>query len=95
MNLYEQVTDRILKKLEEGVIPWRKAWVSAMPKSLTTGKEYRGINILLLGLTGFSSRYWVTFRQAQKLGGRIRTGSKATRYISGTGERRRKSPSSS
>ena len=28
MNVYEAVTDRILKKLEEGVIPWRKTWTS-------------------------------------------------------------------
>ena len=24
MNIYEEVTNRILQKLEEGVVPWRK-----------------------------------------------------------------------
>lgn len=78
MNIYEAVTTRILKKLEEGVIPWRKTWVTGLPKSLTTGKEYRGMNIVLLGLSGFNSRYWVTYREAQRLGGHVRKGEKAT-----------------
>src|SRR5277367_4588297 len=64
VNIYEHVTHRILSQLEAGQIPWRKTWASGLPKSLTTGKEYRGINILLLGTSGFASRYWVTYRQA-------------------------------
>jgi len=78
MNIYEVVTERILKKMEQGVIPWRKTWATGLPKSLTTGKEYRGMNIVLLGLAGFNSRYWVTFREAQRLGGYVRKGEKAT-----------------
>ncbi len=46
-------------------------------KSLTTGKEYRGINSVLLGLREYSSRYWATFKQTQKLGGNVRRGEKA------------------
>ena len=78
MNIYEAVTERILKKMEQGVIPWRKTWTTGLPKSLTTGKEYRGMNIVLLGLAGFDSRYWVTFRETQRLGGYVRKGEKAT-----------------
>ena len=78
MDIYEAVTTRILKKLEEGVIPWRKTWSTGLPKSLTTGKEYRGMNIVLLGLAGFNSRYWITYREAQRLGGYVRKGEKAT-----------------
>ena len=74
MNIYEAVTERILKKMEQGVIPWRKTWATGLPKSLTTGKEYRGMNIVLLGLAGFDSRYWVTFRETQRLGGYVRKG---------------------
>ncbi|WJE22415.1 ArdC family protein [Bacillus cereus] len=28
MNVYEIVTNTIMEKLEKGVVPWRKEWVS-------------------------------------------------------------------
>ncbi len=58
MNVYELVTAKIVERLEEGVIPWRKCRTSGPAKSLTTGKEYRGLNSLLLGMGEYSSRYW-------------------------------------
>ena len=81
MNIYEETTQRILKQLDEGVIPWRKTWASGLPASLSTGREYRGINILILSTAGYSSRYWVTFREALRLGGNVRKGEKATPII--------------
>ncbi len=78
MNIYQTVTDRILTQLEAGVIPWRKTWATGLPKSLTTRREYRGLNILVLGTTDYASRYWVTYRQAAILGGHVRKGEKAT-----------------
>jgi hypothetical protein len=50
MNVYELVTARIVERWEEGVIPWRKCWTSGPAKSLTTGKEYCGLNSLLCEL---------------------------------------------
>lgn len=81
MNIYQTVTDRILKQLEAGQIPWRKTWIAGLPKSLTSGKEYRGINILVLGTADYTSRYWVTYREALRLGGHVRKGEKATQVI--------------
>jgi len=81
MNIYQTVTDRILAQLAAGVVPWRKTWTCGIPKSLTTGREYRGINILVLGSTGHQSRYWVTYREALRLGGHVRKGERATPVI--------------
>ena len=39
MDVSELVTSKIVDRLEEGVIPWRKTWTSGPAKSLTTGKE--------------------------------------------------------
>jgi antirestriction protein ArdC len=41
MDIYATVTKRILEQLDQGVVPWRKTWFTGLPKSLTTGKEYR------------------------------------------------------
>ena len=81
MNIYETVTARILIQLDAGVVPWRKTWTTGLPKSLTTRKEYRGANILILGTASFSSRYWVTYREAQRLGGHVRRGERASPVV--------------
>lgn len=80
-NIYATVTDRILKCLDAGVIPWRKTWRTGLPKNLMTGREYRGINILVLSLAGYGSRYWLTYRQAFGMGGHVRKGEKATPVV--------------
>lgn len=81
MTIYETVTNRILNQLATGQIPWRKTWKTGLPKSLATGHEYRGVNLLVLAATEHTSRYWVTFRQAQHLGGHVRQGARATPVI--------------
>lgn len=80
-SIYQTVTDRILKQLEAGQIPWRKTWISGLPKSLTTNREYRGFNILVLGMAEYTSRYWLTYRQAITLGGHVRKGERATPVV--------------
>ncbi len=77
-NVYEVVTNKILEQLENGVIPWKKPWRCEPPCNLVSGKEYRGINPFLLASQGYGSRYWVTFNQANKLGGHIRKGEKSS-----------------
>lgn len=84
MTVYEIVTDKIVKQLEAGTIPWRKPWTGGaqgMPKNLVSGKPYRGINVMLLGLAGFNSPYWLTFNQCKQLGGKVKTGETATMVV--------------
>ena len=65
VDVYQIVTDKIIDKLEEGVIPWKQPWQSAaLPTNYLTKKPYRGINLLLLGITTFQQPYWLTFQQA-------------------------------
>ena len=81
-NPYDMITDQIIAKLEEGEIPWNKPWVSAgASRNLVSKKAYRGINILLLSMTGFDSPYWMTFKQAKSLGGSVRKGAKGTTIV--------------
>jgi len=79
-TVYDVITDRILDQLERGVVPWHRPW-HGTPTSLTTGKEYRGINLILLGSSGYSTPYWLTYRQAQKLGGQVRKGEHSTPVV--------------
>lgn len=77
-SVYEIVTARILEQLERGVVPWRRPWSAQLPCNLVSGKGYRGLNTFLLGSQGYASKYWLTFNQANKLGGHIRKGEKSS-----------------
>jgi len=78
-DIYAEVTDRIISKLESGTIPWRKPW-NAAPANYVSKKPYRGVNVWLLD-SDYRSPYWLTFRQAKKLGGYIRKGEKGTQIV--------------
>jgi antirestriction protein ArdC len=77
-NVAEIITDAIISKLEAGVVPWKKPWNAATdaPRNLITGKSYRGINSFLLASSGFSSPYFLTFKQCCDKGGQIKAGEK-------------------
>lgn len=82
-TVYSMVTDRMVAALEAGTVPWQKPWTGGhKPASLDSGKPYRGINIILLGLAavegGYMSRWWLTYRQAEELGGHVRKGEHGT-----------------
>lgn len=82
-DIYEQVTNRVLELLAKGVAPWRRPWkVSGiLPTNLKSGKVYRGINLLVLAMSGYASPYWLTYNQAQEQGGKVRAGEKGTQVV--------------
>ncbi|AOF98612.1 ArdC family protein [Sphingobium sp. RAC03] len=75
-----EITDLIIRKLEEGVPPWTRPWrASGGGRPLRhCGTPYTGINNLYLwaisDLRGYRSRFWMTYRQAEALGGHVRKG---------------------
>ncbi|MBS1702843.1 MAG: DUF1738 domain-containing protein [Armatimonadetes bacterium] len=82
-KLYELVTQKIVDSLKEGVVPWRKPWRArrSLPCNAVTSKPYRGVNLLLLGLTPYEDHRWLTFRQATELGGKVRKGEKSAMVV--------------
>ena len=53
MDIYTEITNRIINQLEQGVIPWRKPWVACGAAiSYSTGKPYSLLNQMLLGKAG-------------------------------------------
>jgi len=80
-KVYEIITDRILGMLDQGVVPWRQPWSSSLPKNLVSGKEYRGVNVFLLGCQAYTSPWWVTYKQCAARGGQVRKGERSTPVI--------------
>jgi len=83
LDVYEIVTDRIIGMLENGVVPWQKSWTTAdsAPVNLVSKKNYRGLNVWLLGSAGYASPYWLSYKQATELGGQVRKGEKSTMVV--------------
>ncbi|GGB25268.1 ArdC family protein [Allosediminivita pacifica] len=88
-DVYQHVTNEIIAQIEAGTRPWRKPWTGGgggahMPLRFNA-EEYRGINVLMLWATasakGYTSARWMTYRQAQELGGQVSKGEKSATVV--------------
>lgn len=85
---YQEVTDRIIAALEQGVVPWRRPWnparagQDARPRNASTGRRYSGINLVLLAMSPFAwstgDNRWCSYKQAQARGWQVRRGEHGT-----------------
>ncbi len=91
-DLYQEITDKIIVSLEQGVRPWKCPWdqsryggFEGIPYNLKTGFGYRGINIPILWATqqekGYQSNAWLSYKQVEGLGGNVRKGEKSTTVV--------------
>jgi len=89
-SLYQEITDKIIRELEQGRVPWVQPWANTaaplgLPKNAATGRAYSGVNIVLLWMAcmerGFTTQTWLTYRQAAKIGAHVRKGEKGTTVV--------------
>lgn len=72
-SVYDIITDKIISKLEEGVIPWRRPWKNGgSAVNWKTQKAYRGVNAFLL-----DPGEYATFNQIKEAGGKVKKGAKS------------------
>lgn len=90
-DIYTRVTNKIIADLENGQRTWMKPWNAdhfanriAKPQR-HNGQYYQGLNIILLWAAsvdqGFTANRWMTFKQAQELGGHVMKGMKGETVI--------------
>ena len=48
LDIYKEITDRIISALEQGTIPWHKPWIGGNNGciSYSTGKPYQQLNMV-------------------------------------------------
>ena len=79
-----RITGAIIERLEAGTKPWVKPWrgVPVSRPLRACGVPYRGMNTfwlwLVADMSGFGSPYWMTYNQANTLGGQVRKGERST-----------------
>ena len=88
MGIYEDITNRIIQAIENGVTGdnWQMPWHSAggRPVNVTSGNLYRGMNVLTLWIEAQSKGYghtWGTFNQWQGVGAKVRKGERGTPIV--------------
>jgi putative DNA primase/helicase len=79
------IAEQLIAQLEAGTAPWVKPWRPGsrfMPFNPITGKDYRGMNAVILLMTaealGYGDARWMTYKQAASEGGQVRRGEKST-----------------
>jgi antirestriction protein ArdC len=90
-DVYSRVTDRIIADLERGVRTWMKPWSAENTAGRIcrplrhNGIPYQGMNVLLLWgeavEKGYTAPIWLTYKQAQELGGNVRKGEKSALVV--------------
>ena len=82
-DIYDTVTNRIIENLEKGCIPWIKPWhtENTLDKNIKTGNEYNGINRVILGMSGYQSNIWGSFKQWKDLGANVKLHEKGTAIV--------------
>lgn len=91
IDIYQDVTDRIVRAIEAGageyVMPWHGSGAASLgrPRNVASGAAYNGINVLVLWCTaqekGYSANLWGTYKQWAEVGAQVRKGEKSTRVV--------------
>ena len=79
MNIYQEITDRIIHQLEQGVIPWERPWTGVMDGAFNrvSKKPYSILNQMMLKHRG----EYASFKQWKDLGGKIKKGEKSEMVV--------------
>ena len=86
-DIFETITNNMIEAMESATGDFKMPWGAnpTIPTNLQSKKNYRGVNVLQLWISGaiqgFTSPYWMTFNQGKELGGMVRKGQKATPIV--------------
>ena len=84
---HERVAEKIIDQLKAGTAPWQRPWNPAapgaeggsiIPMNPTTGKRYRGVNVVNLMSEGHDDNRWMTYKQAAAAGAQVLKGEKGS-----------------
>lgn len=85
-DVRHEVAQRLIEAMESGGAPWQRPWSpqdghALRPTNPITKNGYRGINRILLSLSGRSSNFWLTYKQAEAQGWQVKQGEKGTMIV--------------
>lgn len=91
----KKLVETLIQKMQDGVHPVREMWNSVgmygLPHNPISGARYQGVNLLRLLMASVEQKYedprWMTLKQANNQGYRIKKGAKSVLLENGYGQR--------
>lgn len=82
-DVKSDIARTLIDAMERGDTPWQKPWnaQALRPINPTSGNGYRGINRILLALSGRDDPRWMTYQQAQANKWQVRRGEKGLAIV--------------
>ena len=75
-KIAEMVTQQVIEGLKLGKIPWQKPWSGVHPHNFVSKHQYKGTNIMLLGIActnkGYEYPLFASYKQIQTIGGQVK-----------------------
>lgn len=81
---YEEFSEQIIMALEKGTAPWIKPWKPgeySAPFNPVSGTRYQGVNRVHLSMEGHEDPRFMSLKQANAEGWRVRKGEKSRRVV--------------
>lgn len=79
MNVKQIVIEKIQEELKSGLVPWQSPYLKGSngetKSNFISGHSYRGTNELLLAFN--PDTYYMTFKQAEEIGAKVKKGAKS------------------
>ena len=87
-EIHRAIADKVIKAMQEHGSDWTKSWTVAVgdgPVSMSTKKNYNGINWLILSMaratSGYTSGHWATYKQWETMGAQVRKGERGEMVV--------------
>lgn len=88
-DIYETITNQIIEAIERGApdleMPWNQSAGAFAPVNASTGKPYRGVNVLALWAAaskkGYATGEWATYKQWSDMGAQVRKDEKSSHIV--------------
>lgn len=83
-DVFKAVGEKLIASIEN-CEKWKQPFSFRLSASAVTGKNYRGVNLFILAIAGaekgYRSPFWLTWKQSNDLGARVRKGEKSTAIV--------------
>tara|TARA_R100000734_G_scaffold17934_1_gene14431 strand:- start:281 stop:1135 length:855 start_codon:yes stop_codon:yes gene_type:complete len=84
-EIQEQVTNKLTSLIDSGTNPFQQCWKgvreNGLPYNLKRKEAYKGTNVPILLMQDVPCNAWVSYKEAQALGGHVKSGTTATAYV--------------
>lgn len=83
LDVKSEIAKTLIEAMKKGGTPWQKPWSASAMRAMnpTSGNAYKGVNRILLSLSGRDDPRWMTYQQASQAGWQVRRGERGSPIV--------------